>query len=75
MAPGARLWFKTDDEELFRETLEEYLPAAGFQAEYVTWDLAAQALPENVLTEHEEMFMAQGLPIKFLQAAPVPEEN
>lgn len=75
MAPGARLWFKTDDEELFRETLEEYLPAAGFQAEYVTWDLAAQALPENVLTEHEEMFMAQGLPIKFLRAAPVPEEN
>lgn len=75
MAPGARLWFKTDDEELFRETLEEYLPAAGFQAEYVTWDLAAQDLADNVPTEHEEMFMARGVPIKFLRAAPLPRED
>ena len=72
MAPGARLWFKTDDEELFRETLEEYLPAAGYRAELVIRDLAKEGLPENVLTEHEEMFMAQGLPIRFLRALPVP---
>ncbi len=73
LAPEARLWFKTDDEELFRTTLEEYLPAAGYRAEFVTWDLAAAALAENVPTEHEEMFMARGVPIKFLRAVPEKE--
>jgi len=72
MAPGAELWFKTDDDALFRDTLGLYLPQAGFRTEFVTWDLHQEALPANIPTEHEEMFAAQGIPIKFLRAAPVP---
>lgn len=65
MAPGAELWFKTDDEELFRDTLGEYLPAAGYQVVYRSWDLAAAGFAENVPTEHEEMFQREGIAIKF----------
>lgn len=68
MGEGAELWFKTDDDDLFRDTLEQYLPQAGYEVKYVTWDLHAQALPDNVPTEHEEMFAAQGIPIKSLIA-------
>ena len=66
----AELWFKTDDSGLFRDTLEQYLPQAGYRVEYLTWDLHQEALPDNVPTEHEEMFAAQGIPIKFLRAKP-----
>ena len=38
--------------------------------EYLTWDLHREALPDNVPTEHEEMFAAQGIPIKVLRAKP-----
>ena len=70
MGEEAELWFKTDDSGLFRDTLEQYLPQAGYRVEYLTWDLHQEALPDNVPTEHEEMFAAQGIPIKFLRAKP-----
>jgi tRNA (guanine-N7-)-methyltransferase len=70
MGEEAELWFKTDDSGLFRDTLEQYLPQAGYRVEYLTWDLHREALPDNVPTEHEEMFAAQGIPIKFLRAKP-----
>ena len=63
------LWFKTDDDELFEETLE-YLPACGYQITYQTRDLHASGFAENLETEHEKMFTDEGKRIKFLIAQP-----
>lgn len=60
----AELWFKTDDDELFEESLE-YFPLCGFAVTYQTRDLDASGFAENIQTEHERMFRAEGIPIKF----------
>ena len=64
---GGEIWFKTDDDELFEESLE-YFNMCGFTQEYLTRDLDASGFAENVQTEHEKMFMEQGIKIKFLIA-------
>lgn len=64
---GGEIWFKTDDDELFEESLE-YFKLCGFTQKYLTRDLANSGFAENILTEHEKMFMEQGIPIKFLIA-------
>ena len=47
-----------------------YLAQDGWRAEYITWDLHASGFAPNVVTEHEEMFTREGIPIKFLIARP-----
>lgn len=64
---GGEIWFKTDDDELFEESLE-YFQMCGFTQEYITYDLAQSGFSENIQTEHEKMFMEQGIKIKFLIA-------
>ena len=75
LAPDAELFFKTDDDGLFDDTLSHYLPEAGFVVEEVIRDLHAAQPPENIETEHERMFAKEGIPIKFLRArlGPLPE--
>ncbi|MEE1394367.1 MAG: hypothetical protein U0K65_09425, partial [Negativibacillus sp.] len=64
---GGEIWFKTDDDELFEESLG-YFEMCGFTQEYLTYDLAQSGFAENIVTEHEQMFMDQGIKIKFLIA-------
>lgn len=66
------LWFKTDDDELFEESLE-YFAEAGFEVKYLTRDLHASGFAENLVTEHEQMFTEEGKNIKFLIAVPKSE--
>lgn len=61
------LWFKTDDDELFEETLE-YLEENGFSVKYLTRDLHSSGFADNLETEHERMFTEVGKQIKFLTA-------
>lgn len=68
LAPDAEFFFKTDDDGLFHDTLCHYLPQAGYIVEEVILDLHAAGLPDNIETEHEQMFSAEGIPIKFLRA-------
>ena len=68
------LWFKTDDDELFEETLE-YLAETGFNVTYMTRDLHSSGFAENLETEHEKMFTEEGKKIKFLIAVPVSDTN
>ena len=67
LAPGGELWFKTDNDDLYLAT-KRYLTEAGFQIFFDTKDLHAEHDPENVTTEHELMFTAQGIPTKALRA-------
>ena len=64
---GGEIWFKTDDDELFEESLD-YFAMCGFTQKFITYDLAASGFAENIVTEHEQMFMDQGIKIKFLIA-------
>jgi len=68
------IWFKTDDDGLFEETLE-YLEETGFEVTYLTRDLHASDFAENLVTEHEKMFSDEGKPIKFLIARPIDEKR
>lgn len=61
------IYFKTDDDELFEESLE-YFKENGFNIEYITYDLHNSGFEGNVRTEHENMFSEQGIKIKFLIA-------
>ncbi len=63
------LWFKTDDDELFEETIE-YMSEAGFEITYLTRDLHHSGFSENLMTEHEKMFTEEGKNIKFMIAVP-----
>ncbi len=66
------LWFKTDDDELYEESLE-YFEEAGFEITYLTRDLHRSDFTENLVTEHEQMFTEEGKNIKFLIAVPKSE--
>ncbi len=59
-----RLEFKTDNRELFEFALGE-MEAAGWKADYVTFDLHGdeKLMEGNVMTEYEEKFSALGNPI------------
>ncbi|NLJ30138.1 MAG: tRNA (guanosine(46)-N7)-methyltransferase TrmB [Clostridiales bacterium] len=68
---GGEIHFKTDDDGLFADSLS-YFAQSGFQIKWQTADLHALNLPQNVLTEHEIMFMEKGIKIKALIAEFVP---
>lgn len=59
---GGEIHFKTDDNPLFEDSLQ-YFEESGFTLSQVTRDLHHSGFTENIETEHEKMFMEQGLPI------------
>lgn len=61
---GSEIRFKTDDDGLFEESLE-YFKEAGFEIAYITRDLHNSDVEYNIETEHEKMFSAEGIPIKY----------
>lgn len=67
LQPEAEIRFKTDDDELFEESLE-YFTQSGYEILYLTRDLHASGFAENIETEHEKMFTEEGKKIKFLIA-------
>ena len=67
LTPNGEIYFKTDDDELFCESVQYFIDA-GFKIIFKTNDLHSEYTGENVLTEHEKMFLQQGIKIKFLIA-------
>ncbi len=64
---GGKIYFKTDDKELFEESLG-YFAESGFEIVYLTIDLANSDYEQNIETEHEKMFAAEGKKAMFLIA-------
>lgn len=61
--------FKTDNKALFEFSLEE-IKASGWELQGATYDLHhSEYLEGNVMTEYEEKFVAQGIPIHRLAAS------
>ena len=69
LTPDAKIFFKTDDDGLFDDSLE-YFRFAGYEITYVTRDLHNSDISDNIVTEHEKMFSDEGVPIKYLEASP-----
>ena len=70
MAENAEVFFKTDDDELFKDSLR-YFPDAGFDIKFITYDLAREQGITNYVSEHEKMFMDEGKQIKALIAVKI----
>ena len=64
---NGEIYFKTDDDDLFEASLS-YFKESGFDIIKKTYDLHNEDCPENVRTEHEEMFSSEGIKIKALIA-------
>lgn len=64
LAPKGEIYFKTDDDELFRESLE-YFKEAEFEVVKTTENLNEEPkFWENIETEHEIKFKNEGIKIK-----------
>ena len=64
LKPNGEIYFKTDDDELFKESLE-YFKEAGFGTIKLTYDLEKEPdFWQNIETEHEIKFKEQGIRIK-----------
>ena len=59
--------FKTDNDELFEESLE-YFKDSNFEVTSITRDLHNSDVVGNIMTEHEIMFSNEGIKIKHLTA-------
>lgn len=67
LKPNGTIRFKTDDPVLFKAS-QRYLKDCGFTIEYCTDDLHADGYTPNYISEHEQKYMAMGMPIHFLIA-------
>lgn len=66
---GAEIYFKTDDDELFEDSLK-YFEDCNFEIIKKTYDLHNKDIfdGKNIVTEHEKMFSDEGIKIKALIA-------
>ena len=64
LTPGGEVWFKTDDADLYADSLI-YFETAGYEPVYRTEDLHASGFAPNYISEHEARFSQQGIPTRF----------
>ena len=64
---GAHVIQKTDGRVFFQYSLEQ-MSACGYTLRNVSLDLHADAIEDNIVTEYESRFVAQGLPIYRVEA-------
>ena len=65
---GGRIIQKTDNRDFFDFSIEEYT-ACGFTLENVSYDLHRDGNPSwNIVTEYEQKWVEQGLPIHRVEA-------
>lgn len=66
--PGGFIEFKTDNEELFRYSVEQFQQQKGMRVDFISDDLHSDVLEENIVTtEYEDKFSAQGVKIHFIR--------
>lgn len=67
LADGAQIWFKTDNDPLFEDSLT-YFTDAGYEIVEKFYDLHAEWKGPNYISEHEKLFTDQGIKTKALIA-------
>ncbi|NLO97668.1 MAG: tRNA (guanosine(46)-N7)-methyltransferase TrmB [Peptococcaceae bacterium] len=74
LKPGAEIWFKTDDDHLFADSLV-YFKDNGFQEIYQTDNLHQDDSVDNIMTEYEMKYSKQGIKIKFAIFQYIPDTD
>ena len=69
LADDAVIYFKTDDDGLFEDSVG-YFREANYDIVRIEYDLHNSDIEGNIVTEHERMFTDEGIPIKYLEAKP-----
>ena len=64
---GGYIWFKTDNRALFEFSLNSFCEN-GFKLSNISLDLHNSGFSGNVMTEYEQKFSQQGMPIYRLEA-------
>ncbi|MBO5349109.1 MAG: tRNA (guanosine(46)-N7)-methyltransferase TrmB [Clostridia bacterium] len=68
LVQNGEVYFKTDDDGLFNDSIK-YFEESGFEIIDKTFELEnTPNFWNNIMTEHEKMFMEQGIHIKALKA-------
>lgn len=67
LAPGAKIEQKTDNMHFFEFSLEQF-SGAGFKLKNISLDLHNSDFEDNIVTEYESRFIAEGFPIYRLEA-------
>ena len=67
LVPGATLIQKTDGRVFFQYSLES-LSQCGYTLKHISLDLHTDGIEDNIVTEYESRFVAQGLPIYRVEA-------
>ena len=67
LAPGAKIYFKTDDRGLYEAT-KAYFAECGFEIVFDSDDFSVKSFENNIQTEHEKMFLDYGETIKGIIA-------
>lgn len=67
LTKNAVIYFKTDDDMLFEDSVG-YFEEAKYHIRFITRDLHNSDVRDNIVTEHEQMFTDEGIPIKYLEA-------
>jgi tRNA (guanine-N7-)-methyltransferase len=67
MREGAEIHQKTDNHGLFEFSIEQF-SSCGFALKNVSLDLHSSGFEDNIVTEYEQKFVSQGLPIYRLEA-------
>ena len=67
LTKDAVIYFKTDDDMLFEDSVG-YFEEAKYHIRFITRDLHNSDIKDNIVTEHEQMFTDEGIPIKYLEA-------
>ena len=73
LVPDGEIWFKTDDDVLFEDSLV-YFDLCGFEPVRIGRDLHADGFEPNYVSEHEEKYLALGVPIKYAVMRKTPRE-
>ena len=67
LMPGASVIQKTDGRVFFQYSLES-MSQCGYTLKNISLDLHADGIEDNIVTEYESRFVAQGLPIYRVEA-------
>jgi len=64
---GGEVWQKTDNQGFFEYSLEQF-SACGWTMRHISLDLHRSDFADNIVTEYEAKFVAEGKPIYRLEA-------
>ena len=64
LCENGEIWFKTDSEQLWKDSLQ-YFSVSAFEPIFITDNLHLSGFKPNYVSEHEEKYSKKGIPIRM----------